>query len=191
MVCGRVNYTNLSRYSSLSERTFRRNLNKGIGFESVNGHLIKTYGSRVGVLLLVVDATFHEKSGRHTPNLDRLYNGKSDRHISVWGDGSPTREFIYSDDAARGIVMGALSYNEADPVNLGTNREITIKNLITLICQLMEYDGELVWETDKPNGQPRRCLDTTRAKERFAFEAQISFEEGLRRTIDWYRANAV
>ena len=77
MVCGRVNYTNLSRYSSLSERTFRRNLNQGIGFESVNGHLIKIYGSRVGVQLLVVDATFNEKSGRYTPNLDRFYNGKS------------------------------------------------------------------------------------------------------------------
>ena len=77
------------------------------------------------------------------------------------------------------------------PVNLGTNREITIKDLITLICKLMDYDGELVWQTDKPNGQPRRCLDTSRAKDRFGFEAEIGFEEGLRRTIDWYRANAV
>jgi DDE superfamily endonuclease len=77
VVCGRVNYTNLSRYSSLSERTFRRNLNEGIGFESVNRHLIERYGSRAGVQILVVDATFHEKSGRHTPNLDRFYNGKS------------------------------------------------------------------------------------------------------------------
>ena len=77
VVCGRANYTNLSRYSSLSERTFRRNLNKGIGFESINGHLIETHGSRSGGQILVVDATFHEKSGRHTPNLDRFYNGKS------------------------------------------------------------------------------------------------------------------
>ncbi len=113
-----------------------------------------------------------------------------DRSISVWGDGSPTREFIYSDDAARGIVMGAQSYNSSDPVNLGTNREITIKDLITLICKLMDYDGELVWQTDKPNGQPRRCLDTSRAKDRFGFEAEIGFEEGLHRTIAWYRSNA-
>lgn len=114
-----------------------------------------------------------------------------DRSISVWGDGSPTREFIYSDDAARGIVISAQLYNSSAPVNLGTNREITIKDLITLICKLMDYDGELVWQTDKPNGQPRRCLDTNRAKECFGFEAEIGFEEGLRRTIDWYRANAV
>ena len=114
-----------------------------------------------------------------------------DRSISVWGDGSPTREFIYSDDAARGIVISAQLYNSSDPVNLGTNREITIKDLITLICKLMDYDGELVWQTDKPNGQPRRCLDTSRAKERFGFEAEIGFEEGLRRTIAWYCANAV
>ncbi len=151
-----------------------------------------------GIYLLPVNLygpedNFDPRSSHVIPALIRkVHEAKvaGDRSISVWGDGSPTREFIYSDDAARGIVMGALSYNEADPVNLGTNREITIKDLITLICQLMEYDGELVWETDKPNGQPRRCLDTTRAKERFAFEAQISFEEGLRRTIDWYRANA-
>lgn len=77
MVSGRANYTNLSRYSSLSERTFRRNLNKGIGFESINGHLIETHGSRSGIQLLVVDATFYEKSGRYTPNLDRFYNGKT------------------------------------------------------------------------------------------------------------------
>jgi GDP-L-fucose synthase len=151
-----------------------------------------------GIYLLPVNLygpedNFDPRSSHVIPALIRkVHEAKvaGDRSISVWGDGSPTREFIYSDDAARGIVMGALSYNAADPVNLGTNREITIKDLITLICKLMDYDGELVWETDKPNGQPRRCLDTTRAKERFAFEAAIGFEEGLRRTIDWYRANA-
>jgi GDP-L-fucose synthase len=115
---------------------------------------------------------------------------RGDATIPVWGDGSPTREFIYSDDAARGIVMGTQSYDHEDPVNLGTNREISIKDLITLICELMGYEGELVWETDKPNGQPRRCLDTNRAKERFGFEAQVSFEEGMKNTIAWYRANA-
>jgi GDP-L-fucose synthase len=113
------------------------------------------------------------------------------KQIPVWGDGSPTREFLYSEDAALGIVMGTTSYNHEDPVNLGTNREITIKDLIGIICKLMDYDGEIVWETEQPNGQPRRCLDTTRAKERFGFEAKVGFEEGMKKTIEWYRANAV
>ena len=108
--------------------------------------------------------------------------------IPVWGDGSPTREFLYAEDAARGIVMGTIGYSHEDPVNLGTNSEISIKALIELICKLMEYKGEIVWETEQPNGQPRRCLDTSRAKERFGFEAQVGFEEGLRRTIAWYRS---
>jgi GDP-L-fucose synthase len=112
------------------------------------------------------------------------------KQIAVWGDGSPTREFLYSEDAARGIVLGTTSYNDEDPVNLGTNREITIKDLIELVCKLMDYEGEIVWETHQPNGQPRRCLDTQRAKERFGFEAQVGFEEGMKNTIDWYRANA-
>ena len=152
-----------------------------------------------GIYLLPVnlygpDDNFDPRSSHVIPALIRkVHEAKvaGDRSISVWGDGSPTREFIYSDDAARGIVMGAQSYNSSDPVNLGTNREITIKDLITLICKLMDYDGELVWQTDKPNGQPRRCLDTSRAKDRFGFEAEIGFEEGLRRTIEWYRANAI
>ncbi len=113
------------------------------------------------------------------------------KQIPVWGDGSPTREFLYSEDAALGIVMGTTSYNHEDPVNLGTNREITIKDLIGVICKLMDYDGEIVWETNQPNGQPRRCLDTQRAKERFGFEAKVGFEEGMKKTIEWYRANAV
>ena len=108
--------------------------------------------------------------------------------IPVWGDGSPTREFLYAEDAARGIVTGTIEYSHEDPVNLGTNSEISIKALIELICKLMEYEGEIVWETEQPNGQPRRCLDTSRAKERFGFEAQVGFEEGLKRTIAWYRS---
>lgn len=112
---------------------------------------------------------------------------RGDQQIPVWGDGSPTREFLYSEDAARGIVMATQSYSDAEPVNLGTGMEISIKDLITLICNLMDYKGELVWETDKPNGQPRRCLDTERARQAFGFTAQVSFEEGLKRTIAWYR----
>ena len=115
---------------------------------------------------------------------------RGDKTLPVWGDGSPSREFLYSTDAARGIVMATQSYNESEPVNLGTNYEITIRDLVELICELMGFDGELVWQTDKPNGQPRRCLDTQRAKEKFGFVAEMDFKEGLKKTIEWYRENA-
>ncbi len=112
------------------------------------------------------------------------------KQIPVWGDGSPTREFLYSEDAARGIVMGTQFYHESEPVNLGTGYEISIRDLINLICELMGYDGEIVWETDKPNGQPRRCLDTERAKQAFGFTAEVDFKQGLKNTIEWWRQNA-
>ncbi len=108
-------------------------------------------------------------------------------HIYVWGDGSPTREFFFSEDCARGIVQATQSYDGADPVNLGTGEEISIRELVTVIAEEMGFTGEIRWQTDKPNGQPRRCLDTSRAKQAFGFEAQISLREGLRRTIVWYR----
>ncbi len=115
---------------------------------------------------------------------------RGDKEIPVWGDGSPTREFLYSTDAARGIVMATQLYDGAEPVNLGTNYEISIKDLITLICELMGYEGKLVWQVDKPNGQPRRCLDTERAKQEFGFTAEMEFRQGLKNTIDWYRQHA-
>lgn len=115
---------------------------------------------------------------------------QGDKKLPVWGDGSPTREFLYSTDAARGIVMATQSYDDPDPVNLGTNEEVAIKDLVELICELMAFDGEIVWEIDKPNGQPRRCLDTQRAKERFGFIAETEFKQGLKNTIEWYRENA-
>jgi GDP-L-fucose synthase len=108
-------------------------------------------------------------------------------HIVAWGDGSPTREFLYVEDAARGIVMAADKYNDPDPVNLGSSHEISIKNLVELIVELTGFTGRIRWDTTKPNGQPRRKLDVTRAKERFGFEAQTDFHEGLKRTIEWYR----
>ena len=114
-----------------------------------------------------------------------------DKELPVWGDGSPTREFLYSTDAARGIVMATQSYSDAAPVNLGTNAEISIKDLAELICEVMGFEGKLVWQTDKPNGQPRRCLDTERAKQAFGFEAKTDFREGLKNTVAWYRKNAV
>ena len=108
--------------------------------------------------------------------------------VEVWGDGSPTREFLYVEDAAEGILLATEHYNGAEPVNLGSGTEISIKNLAELIQRLTGYHGKLVWNTSKPNGQPRRGLDTTRAEKYFGFKAAVPFEEGLRRTIDWYRA---
>jgi GDP-L-fucose synthase len=115
---------------------------------------------------------------------------RGDKTLPVWGDGSPTREFLYSTDAATGIVMATQSYDEPEPVNLGTNYEISIRDLVELIAELMEFSGEIIWETDQPNGQPRRCLDTTRAQEKFAFVAQTEFRQGLKNTIDWYRQHS-
>ena len=100
-----------------------------------------------------------------------------------------TKEFFYAGDAARGIVMAAERYNGSEPVNLGSGMEISIKDLAELIARLTGFDGEFVWDTSKPNGQPRRALDVRRAKEYFGFQAQMPFEEGLRRTIAWYREN--
>jgi len=116
---------------------------------------------------------------------------RGDRALPVWGDGSPTREFLYSTDAARGIVMGTQSYSDPEPVNLGTGEEISIRDLVTFICELMGFDGEIVWQTDQPNGQPRRCLAIDRARETFGFTAEMSFRQGLKNTIDWYRQHAV
>lgn len=115
---------------------------------------------------------------------------RGDQELPVWGDGSPTREFIYSTDAARGVAIATQKYDEPAPVNLGTNYEISIKDLVEQICELMEFEGEIIWQTDKPNGQPRRCLDTNRAKEKFGFAAQTNLRQGLKNTIDWYRENA-
>jgi len=109
--------------------------------------------------------------------------------IVVWGDGSPTREFIYVSDAAEGIVQATEVYNESDPVNLGSGYEISIKDLAEKIVRLSGFSGRLVWDMTKPNGQPRRGLDTSRARERFGFTAKVEFEEGLRQTIEWYRKN--
>ncbi len=116
---------------------------------------------------------------------------RGDKALPVWGDGSPTREFLYSTDAARGIVMAAQNYSDPAPVNLGTNAEISIRDLAELVCDVMGFEGKLVWQTDKPNGQPRRCLDTERAKQAFGFEAETDFRAGLKNTVEWYRQNAV
>ena len=112
-------------------------------------------------------------------------------HIDVWGTGSASREFLYVDDAAEGIVLAAERYEGADPVNLGVGREITIRDLVGLIVKATGFRGEIRWDATKPDGQPRRALDTSRARERFGFEAKTSFEDGLRATVDWYEAGGL
>jgi GDP-L-fucose synthase len=112
-------------------------------------------------------------------------------HIDVWGTGSASREFLYVDDAAEGIVLATERYSGAEPVNLGVGREITIRELVALIARLTGFEGEIRWDSTKPDGQPRRALDTSRARERFGFVALTSFEDGLRRTIQWYLARGL
>jgi GDP-L-fucose synthase len=108
------------------------------------------------------------------------------KEIILWGDGSPTREFLYVEDAVEGIVLATKSYDKPDPVNLGSGMEISIRDLATTIAELTGFTGEIVWDKSKPNGQPRRCLDVTRAEREFNFRAATPFEIGLRKTIDWY-----
>jgi GDP-L-fucose synthase len=114
---------------------------------------------------------------------------RGEKELVAWGDGSPTREFLYVEDAADGIVTAAEKYNGEEPVNLGSGYEISIKDLTEMIIRLTGFEGKLVWDTEKPNGQPRRGLDVSRAKEYFGWQAQVPFEEGMRRTIEWFKEN--
>jgi GDP-L-fucose synthase len=113
----------------------------------------------------------------------------NDKEIVLWGDGSPTREFLYVEDAAEGIVMATERYNDGEPVNLGTGDEISIRDLAHLITREVGFSGDVVWDTTKPNGQPRRCLDTSRAKRYFGFQARHGLREGIDKTLAWYLAN--
>ena len=114
---------------------------------------------------------------------------RGERSVTMWGDGSPTREFLYVEDAADGIVRAAELYDDAQPVNLGRGEEISIRDLATMIAAKTGFTGDVVWDTSRPNGQPRRMLDVTRAAERFGFRAGTSMNEGLAKTIDWYSAH--
>ena len=108
------------------------------------------------------------------------------KEVVLWGDGSPTREFLYVEDAAEGIVLATEKYDKPDPVNLGAGFEIKIKDLAEMIKKMVGYKGNIVWDTTKPNGQPRRCLDVTKAEKEFGFKAKMSFEKGLKKTIECY-----
>jgi GDP-L-fucose synthase len=114
---------------------------------------------------------------------------RGDRAVSIWGTGAATREFLYVEDCADGILLAAERYDSSEPVNLGSGDEISIKDLATLIAKHTGFTGDLVWDATKPDGQPRRRLDTSRAKKAFGFEARVGFDEGLRRTVEWYEQN--
>jgi GDP-L-fucose synthase len=132
---------------------------------------------------------FDPQSSHVIPALIRkcvAVNERGDPAIEVWGDGSPTREFLYVEDAAEGIVLASERYDRSDPVNLGSSFEISIRDLVETIASVTGFKGELVWDTSKPNGQPRRKLDTIRAELEFGFRSTTSFREGLERTIAWY-----
>ena len=117
--------------------------------------------------------------------LDAIAN--KSKEITVWGSGKPTREFLYMEDAAEGILLASEKYNKPDPVNLGAGFEISIKDLVSLIAKLTDFKGRVLWDHSMPDGQPKRMLDTSRAEKEFGFKASVGFEEGLRKTVDWYR----
>ena len=121
----------------------------------------------------------------------KIYNAKKNnsKSITLWGDGTPTRDFLYVEDAARGIMLAADKYDDPLPINLGSEEEISIKQVVELISDLMKFDGKIIWDVSMPNGQPRRCVSNKRAEEKLNFKPQFSLKEGLRRTIDWFHAS--
>lgn len=119
--------------------------------------------------------------------VDAIEEGKDE--ITIWGTGKPTREFLYVEDAAQGIVLAAEKYNKSEPVNLGAGFEISIKDLVDIIVNLTGFKGKIFWDRSKPDGQPRRCLDISRAAKEFGFKARTGFEGGVRKTVEWYKEN--
>jgi len=152
------------------------------GFDAVNAMLVNLYGP---------GDNFDPASSHVIPALikkcvDAIEAG--DAEITVWGTGKATREFLYVEDAAKGLLLAAEKLETSDPVNIGAGFEISIKNLVELIAKLTGFGGKLVWDTTKPDGQPRRCLDTSKAERLIGFKATTPFEDGLAKTIDWYKA---
>jgi GDP-L-fucose synthase len=133
---------------------------------------------------------FHPTNAHVIPDLIRKMVD-SPEEVVLWGDGSPTREFLYVDDCVDGLVLAAEHYDGADPVNLGAGKEISIRDLAELVASVTGFEGRITWDTTKPNGQPRRSVDATRARERFGFEARTPLRDGLERTVAWYREQAL
>ncbi len=153
------------------------------GFNAIYPLPVNLYGPR---------DNFNLETSHVIPALIRKYfeaQERGDKQVVLWGDGSPTREFLYVEDAAEGLLLAAERYSGSEPFNLGSGQEISIKNLAETIARLTGFEGQIVWDTSKPNGQPRRALDTNRAEQYFGFRAQTPLEEGLRRTIEWFRQN--
>ncbi|MDH4226869.1 MAG: GDP-L-fucose synthase [Deltaproteobacteria bacterium] len=153
------------------------------GFNSVFILPVNLYGPR---------DNFDLNSSHVIPALIRKCTEAIDRgekKITVWGTGKPTREFLYVEDCAEGILLAAERYDKSDPVNLGAGFEISIRDLVELIARLTGFKGDIVWDSSKPDGQPRRMLDTSRAKKEFGFEAKIGFKDGLKKTIEWWKSN--
>ena len=154
------------------------------------------YGFR-GIFLLPVNLygprdNFDLEASHVIPAMIRKFieaQERGDAEVVLWGDGSPTREFLYVEDAADGIVLAAERYDDPEPVNLGRGEEVRIADLARVVAEKIGYEGTIVWDATKPNGQPRRMLDVTRARERFGFEARTSLDDGLARTVEWYRAH--
>jgi GDP-L-fucose synthase len=151
------------------------------GFNSIFLLPLNLYGPR---------DNFNPKSSHVIPALIRKFMEaveKGKEEVVCWGTGKPTRGFLYVEDAAEGILLATEKYNKSDPVNLGTDLEISIKDLAELIGRLCGFKGKIKWDSSKPDGQPRRKLDTSRAESEFDFKAKMDFEEGLKRTIEWYK----
>ena len=155
-------------------------LREQFGFNAIHLLLANLYG---------VGDDFHPSNSHVIPALIRRCDeARRERRdfIEVWGTGTASREFLYVEDAAEAIVRAAAFYDDAEPVNVGAGREISIKNLVQMIAQITDFTGEILWDPTKPDGQPRRCLDVSKAASRFGFRAETSFEDGLRKTYDWY-----
>jgi GDP-L-fucose synthase len=133
---------------------------------------------------------FHETNAHVIPDLIRKMSDNSSE-VVLWGDGSPTREFLYVEDCVQGLVLAAEGYDGAEPVNLGTGVETSIRETAELVAEIVGFDGEIVWDTTMPNGQPRRRLDASRAERLFGFRAATPLREGLERTIAWYRSTVL
>jgi len=154
------------------------------GFDSIFLLPVNLYGPK---------DNFDLESSHVIPAMIRKFHTakmRGEGSVTLWGDGSPTREFLYVEDCAEGIVLATKKYDKPDPVNLGSGMEISIKDLAALIAKKLDYSGEIVWDTSKPNGQPRRMLDVSKAEEYFGFKAKTSFGDGLDKTIRWYVQNS-
>ncbi len=156
---------------------------KQYGFNSIYLLLVNLYGP---------DDNFEPyKSHVLAALIKKIHDAKKSGadKIEVWGTGKPSREFIFIEDAAEGLIKATKEYDKSEPVNIGSGMEISIKDLVNILCRLMEFKGKVIWNTSKPDGQPRRCLDVSKAKREFGFEAKTSFEDGLKKTIEWYVNN--